>query len=66
MTTELKISGMNCPHCVAAVTQALAAVPGVDDVAVDLQTGVARVDGAADTDALIAAVVAAGYAADRV
>ena len=32
MTTEIEISGMNCQHCVAAVTRALEAVPGVTAV----------------------------------
>ena len=66
MTIELKISGMNCQHCLAAVTRALTGVPGVDDLRVDLASGMAQVIGSADVDALIAAVVAAGYSAERV
>ena len=63
MRIELKISGMNCPHCAQAVTQALAAVSGAGEVAVDLASGLAWVDGEADLEALIAAVTAAGYGA---
>ncbi|AFL76374.1 CopZ family metallochaperone [Thiocystis violascens] len=66
MTIELKISGMSCQHCVKAVTEAIQAVPGVESVEVDLARGVARVAGPADADAnaLIAAVIAAGYGAE--
>jgi copper chaperone len=64
MTVELKVSGMNCEHCSRAVTQSLESVAGVDRVEVDLAAGRARVDGQADADALIAAVVAAGYGAE--
>ena len=35
--TMLKIEGMTCSHCKAAVEKALKAVPGVIDVAVDLE-----------------------------
>lgn len=64
MTQTLVISGMSCQHCVKAVTDALAAVGGVDAVDVDLASGTARVEGQADTAALVAAVVAAGYGAE--
>ena len=43
----LKISGMTCGGCVGGVQQALAAVPGVADVVVDLDSGIATVAGAA-------------------
>jgi len=61
--TTLKITGMNCQHCVKAVTEALQAVPGVARVEVDLGTGQAQVEGDADAQALVAAVQAAGYEA---
>lgn len=63
MTTELQISGMSCGHCVKAVEGALKAVPGVQDVRVDLAGGRATVQGDADGRALVAAVVEEGYAA---
>lgn len=62
--TILKIIGMTCQHCVRAATQALEAVPGVTGVQIDLATGLARVEGAADPAALIAAVQGAGYSAE--
>lgn len=64
MTHTLSITGMSCGHCVRAVTSALESVVGVESVAVDLERGRARVEGQADVDALIAAVVAEGYGAE--
>jgi copper chaperone len=64
MKQTLVISGMSCQHCVRAVSDALRGVAGVDGVEVDLEAGRARVDGQADIDALIGAVVAAGYGAE--
>ncbi|BDU74179.1 CopZ family metallochaperone [Mesoterricola silvestris] len=61
---QLKIEGMTCGHCVMSVKQALAAVPGVQGaVDVDLASGRARVDGAPDPAALIAAVEEEGFSA---
>ena len=62
----LRIDGMSCASCVARVENALARVPGVTDVSVNLASEEAvlhRHAGAADTAALIAAVKAAGYGA---
>ncbi|HSO81898.1 CopZ family metallochaperone [Thiocapsa sp.] len=64
MTQTLSITGMSCGHCVRAVTSALEAVAGVESAVVDLELGCARVEGQADLDALIAAVVAEGYGAE--
>ncbi len=62
--TELKIEGMTCGHCKKAVEQALAAVPGVEQVVeVSLEKGSARIDGTADPRALIVAVEEEGYKA---
>ncbi len=64
---ELKIGGMNCQHCVKTATEALAAVPGVTRVlSLDLDSGLARIEGQADGADLIAAVQAAGYQADEI
>lgn len=63
MTTELTITGMTCGHCETAVRNALKAVPGVQDVKVDLKGGSAIVEGAADPQALVAAVTDEGYGA---
>ncbi|MES1937748.1 CopZ family metallochaperone [Salinisphaera hydrothermalis] len=62
--TELKIEGMSCQHCVAAVNEALAEVNGVERVVdVDLNSGIAKIEGDADTEELLAAVREEGYEA---
>ncbi|MGO8906447.1 MAG: heavy-metal-associated domain-containing protein [Solirubrobacteraceae bacterium] len=56
------VTGMTCEHCVAAVSDAVGELPGVDDVEVDLPSGVVVVRGSdVDGEALRAAVRAAGY-----
>ncbi|WP_321898493.1 heavy metal translocating P-type ATPase [Burkholderia cepacia] len=62
---ELDIDGMTCASCVGRVEKALAAVPGVARVSVNLATERASVHGAGALDAatLIAAVTTAGYRA---
>lgn len=65
-TTELKVDGMTCGSCVASVTKALKRVPGVQDVEVDLGSGIARVRGehaAHQVPELVAALGEAGYEA---
>ena len=65
MTKTLNVTGMMCQHCVAHVKKALEGVEGVSSVSVDLEAGTATVEaaeGVAD-DALVAAVVDAGYEA---
>ena len=38
-TATYPVTGMTCAHCVASVTEEVAEVPGVTDVAVDLEAG---------------------------
>lgn len=61
--TELKITGMTCGHCQTAVASALETVEGVESATVDLDSGVAKVEGSPDVQALIAAVEEEGYQA---
>ena len=64
MEKTIKIEGMSCGHCSAAVTKALESVPGVSDVNVDLESKSATLkvlDGAASDGALRKAVEDAGY-----
>lgn len=65
MQKTVNIEGMMCQHCVAHATEALKGVPGVEDAQVSLENKNAVVTLAADVDdqALIDAVVAAGYQA---
>lgn len=58
---KLKIDGMNCGHCKAAVEEALQTVTGVDSFTVDLPQGEATIEGNANPAALIAAVEERGY-----
>ena len=60
---RIKIKGMNCQHCVMAVTKALGAVDGIKDVNVDLKSGTATYGEIKTVDlAVVAAVIKkAGY-----
>ncbi len=62
-TTEIKVAGMSCEHCVAAVGKAARSVPGVTDAVVDLKSGLAKVDGSFDRQQVVEAIKAAGYEA---
>ena len=62
-TADLPIAGMTCASCVRRVEAAIRAVPGVQDVSVNLATETARVTGLFDAAALVAAVTRAGYQA---
>ena len=66
MKKTLKITGMMCQHCRAHAEKALAALDGVAAVTVDLDTELAEVTLAKDVadEALIAAIVDAGYTAE--
>ncbi len=61
---ELGVTGMTCASCVRRVEKAIRAVPGVQDVAVNLATERVRVEGAPDPAAVAAAVERAGYQAE--
>ncbi len=62
---ELTVKGMTCGNCEAHVVNALKGVPGVKDASADTasESAHAKVKGEVDRDALVAAVVAAGYEA---
>ncbi|WP_186104585.1 heavy metal translocating P-type ATPase [Burkholderia gladioli] len=66
----LRVTGMTCGGCARRVEKALAAVPGVAQAKVDLAATRAEVEFAADAQvdaqALVAAVAAAGYQAERI
>ena len=61
--TQLNVTGMTCGHCQSAVKSALESVEGVQRAEVDLDTGIARVEGNADTSKLVHAVEEEGYGA---
>ena len=63
-TTSYVVTGMTCDHCVHAVTEEVSAVAGVDDVAVDLDSGRLTVTSSTEVPyaTVAAAVDEAGYA----
>jgi copper chaperone len=63
VTSTYTVTGMTCAHCVQAVTGELTALPGVEDVRVDLPTGSVTVTSAAPLadDDVRTAVDEAGY-----
>ena len=58
---DLAVQGMTCAHCVRAVTEAVAGLPRVAAVRVDLAAGAVRIEGDADEQAVRAAIEAEGY-----
>ena len=62
---EFNVTGMSCAACSARVEKAVSAVEGVDMVAVNLLTNSMVVEGSAETDVIISAVVKAGYGASE-
>jgi len=60
----MTIHGMTCGGCVASVTRVLKALSGISEVAVDLESGSARVafdPGVVNPEMMAAAVEDAGY-----
>jgi Cu+-exporting ATPase len=64
---KLPIQGMTCASCVTRVERALAKVPGVRDVAVNLanETATVSTDAGIAPDALVGAIERAGYEVPR-
>jgi copper chaperone len=65
-TTQFHVNGMSCGHCVNAVRTEVGAIPGVQDVRVELPTGAVTVvsTGPIERTALQAAIYEAGYQLD--
>ena len=60
---QFQVTGMSCAACSARVEKAVLAVDGVSACAVSLLTNSMGVEGTASDDAIVSAVVAAGYGA---
>ena len=58
---KIRVKGMTCQHCVAAVDKSVRAVSGVTAVEVDLEGGAVIVEGNFDPTRVIEAIRAAGY-----
>jgi copper chaperone len=66
-TTNLRVTGMSCGHCVRAVAEALEGLEGVTKAKVTLEGGRAEVEHDAErapASALVAAVREEGYEAE--
>jgi P-type Cu+ transporter len=63
MRKQIHIEGMSCQHCCERVKNALNAIPGVNEVEIDLTTQIATVNlnQAVTTESLITAITHAGY-----
>lgn len=61
--TQYNVTGMSCAACVARVEKAVNAVEGVTSCSVSLLTNSMGVEGTADSQKIISAVVEAGYGA---
>ena len=64
MTKEYIIKGMNCPHCQTTVTKSIYSVKGVEQVDVNLSTGIATVAGKYNSEEIIEAVHNVGFDAN--
>jgi len=63
-TVKLKVEGMSCSHCVNAVTKAVGALAGVENVLVSLENGTADVtydSGAVTLEKIKAEIEDQGY-----
>ncbi|MFC0408607.1 heavy-metal-associated domain-containing protein [Roseomonas elaeocarpi] len=58
---EFHVKGMDCAHCVRAVTEAVRGVDPRAEVHVDLPTGIVRAETTAERAALAQAIAAEGY-----
>lgn len=55
------VKGMACAHCQATVEKAVSTLPGVKSAIVDLSKATVTVEGDAPSDAVLAAITAAGF-----
>lgn len=63
MTTTISVSGMTCGHCKKAVETALADIEGVTSIDVNLEDGIAKVEGSVVYETLQSAIEDEGYEA---
>ena len=57
----VEVGGMHCPKCVASVTKALSELPGLSNVVVDLEKGLASFEGDAPAEAIKDAIDKIGF-----
>lgn len=61
MPTTYSVPDISCDHCVAAITDAVTPIDGVDRVSVVVESKSVTVDGSFDDAAVRAAIDDAGY-----
>lgn len=61
MMIELKVEGMNCAHCVRAVTEAIHEKDAGAAVKVDLATGLVQAETSLPRESVAQAIEAEGY-----
>ncbi|AGL00451.1 CopZ family metallochaperone [Desulfoscipio gibsoniae] len=61
MNQTLKVEGMSCHHCQAAVEKAVKGIAGVENVQVDLAKKEVVVTGSVDREQITKAIKEAGY-----
>ena len=66
MKRNLKISGMSCQHCVRAVKEALAEVPGVQLEAIDVGSASIVTESESQVDQARLAIQEEGYRVESV
>ena len=65
-TLTYSVPGVSCAHCQAAIIDEVGTLPGVEAVEVDLETKTVAVTGEPlDDEAIVAAIVEAGYEVAR-
>ncbi len=61
--TKFSVPDMSCGHCVSSIQSALAALPGIGPVTVDLAHKQVNVTAPVATDAVVSALGAIGFPA---
>jgi len=61
MQQEFKVQGMNCGHCVKAVTQAVQLLDNAAAVSVELDSGKVVINSAVPRERLVEAIREEGY-----
>lgn len=61
MVTVIRVEGMMCTHCKAAVEKACKGIPGISDAVADLKAKEVTVTGDADLEAVKKAIKDAGF-----
>lgn len=59
--TTVKIKGMSCNHCVNSVREALAKLPDIKNISIDLEAGEASYEGEVSAESVKQAIAAIGF-----